>query len=268
MKNKMSEIKDLRNHALFVMDLEFLGADCRIWEVGIVLMQQNKIKDQFSAIVDPYPGFHTIPLAPDGYFSPTRAFLDSKGARSFDQVLRALVRWIRARTSKTCTPIFISHGAFRSDKPVFVKHATDVGFRIPQNWHWADTLVMCREQMPQRTEFTLASLVRDYLGDNTQTHRALDDAMQLARLIENKHITVDGFAYPSYALPLQSITGIGPKTEKKLHAAGVVSAAHLKECIMHIARQYPYDSNASFMWLTRIIGRDSTNIVNNLLVVC
>ena len=109
--------------------------------------------------------------------------------------------------------------------------------------------------------------IKEYFGEVVQSHRALDDARMLARIIERGGFSVKGFAYPSYALPLQTIGGIGPKTEKLLQKAGVVSATHLKQCIHHIANQYPHISyNASIMWLTRIIGRDSHDIVHNVLV--
>lgn len=263
----MVDINNL-NSKLFVMDLEFLGTfpDCRIWEIGIVMMEDGKAKDHFEAIVDPYPGQLFLPPAPPGYFSPTREFLNRKGARPFEQVLRALVRWIRARTTKDCSPLFAAHGAFRSDKVVFESHATHVGFRIPQKWFWCDTLVLAREQMPHRDKYTMESICVDLLGSYTQTHRALDDAKALASIIEAKHLLMCGFAYPTYTLPLQSVAGIGPATEKLLQKAGVVSGSHLKECILHIARQYPNSFQASAIWLTKIIGRDSNEIVKNILV--
>lgn len=260
------KINDL-NSKVFVLDLEFIGEfpNCRVWEIGIVMMDNAKIRDQFEAIVDPYPGQELIPRAREGYFSPTRDFLDRHGARPFEQVLRALVRWIRARTAKDCSPLFAAHGAFRSDKPVFETHATAVGFRIPQSWHWCDTLVLSREQMPHREKFTMESICNDLLGSYRQTHRALDDARMLAEIIQKGFLSVEGYAYPTYTLPLQSVGGIGPKTEKILQNAGVVSASHLRECVMHIARQYPNNFNASVMWLTRLIGRDSKEIVNNIV---
>lgn len=263
----IDEIKD--RVKIFVIDLEFIGAfpNSRVWEIGIVMMEDGKRKDQFEAIVDPYPGSEALPPAPKGYFSPTRKFLNKNNARPFEQVLRALVRWIRARSTKECIPLFVAHGAFRSDKPVFEAHATAAGFRIPQNWHWCDTLVMARDQLPQRCKFSMESLCNDFVGQYKQTHRALDDAKILARIIEDGHITIGGFAYPSYTVPLQTVGGIGPKTEKILKNAGFVSAMHLRECIMHIARQYPQSFDASAMWLTRIIGRDSQQIVNNIVNV-
>lgn len=259
-------IRDLKTK-VFVIDLEFIGEfpNCRVWEIGIVMMDNGKIRDQFEAIVDPYPGRSVIPLARDGYFSPTREFLDRHGARPFEQVLRALVRWIRARTAKDCSPLFTAHGAFRSDKPVFEAHATAVGFRIPQSWHWCDTLVLAREQMPHRDKFTMESICNDLLGSYQQTHRALDDARMLAQIIQEGHLAIVGYVYPTYTVPLQSVGGIGPKTEKILQKAGVVSASHLRECVMHIARQYPNNFNASVMWLTRLIGRDSQEIVKNIV---
>lgn len=266
--HKMSDIADL-NHKIFVLDLEFLGRlpDCRIWEIGIIMLEDGQICDQFEATVDPFPGQDVFPQAPEGYFTPTRAYLTERNARPLEQVLRALVRWIRSRTSKECAPLFVAHGAFRSDKPVFEAHSTHVKFRIPQNWHWADSLVLAREQYPRRDSYTLASMYEQCFGPYQQSHRALDDARMLASLITGGILIVEGFAYPSYTLPLQTISGIGPKTEKLLQRAGVVSAVHLKECLLHIARQYPVNNfHASTMWLTRIIGRDSQDIVRNILV--
>jgi DNA polymerase III epsilon subunit-like protein len=262
----IANISDL-NTKVFALDLEFIGTfpNCRVWEIGLVMLEDGKVKDLFEAIVDPFPGSNVIPPAPEGYFSPTRDFLRRNGARPFEQVLRALVRWIRARSSKEMTPLFVAHGAFRSDKPVFEAHASAVGFRIPQNWHWCDSLVFAREQLPGRNKYSMEALCNDFFGAYKQTHRALDDARMLARMIEEKHIVVDGYAYPSYAMPLQAVAGIGPKTEKMLHSAGVVSAVHLKECIMHIARQYPTNFQASALWLTRLIGRDSKDIVHNVV---
>ncbi len=265
---RMAKINKL-NHKVFVLDLEFIGKDipnCRIWEIGIILMENGTMKDQFEALVDPFPGEMYIPPAPKGYFSPTREFLNRNGARPFSQVLRALVRWIRARTPKDCSPLFVAHGAFRSDKQVFESHATSVDFRIPQKWYWCDSLVLSREQMPHREKYSMQSICEDLFGEYKQSHRALGDAKMLAKIIQEKHLKIEGFAYPSYTMPLQIVNGIGPKTEKILQQAGVVSASHLKECILHISRQYPNNIHASTMWLTRIIGRDSQDIVRNILV--
>ena len=243
----------------FVIDLEFVGNvsninTCKVWEIAAVLLKNNTITDTFQKTVDPCPNSDIIPMAPEGCFSPTRKFLNDRSAKPLSQVMRAFVRWIKARTDEDTKPLFIAHGAFRADKPVLEQDAFSNNFRLPVTWLWADSLYMARASIPNRTDYGLASLVRELQTDFHQTHRALDDALALAMLLQNK-IRIEGIAYPAYSVPLCTIPGVGCKTEKKLINAGVNSKAHLKQCLITIGRNNNNQMLFAMLWLQRLIQR-------------
>lgn len=256
----MTDISRLK-YTLFVVDLEFVGnvsniSTCKIWEIAAVLVQNNKIMDTFQKVVDPCPDSDVVPLAPDGCFSPTKTFLVNQKAKPLPHVLRAFVRWIKARTVVNTKPLFVAHGAFRADKPVLENDAFVNKFRLPTQWMWADSLYMARCSLPGRSDYGLSTLVREMQTDYIQTHRALDDAIALANLITSV-ICIQGFAYPVYSVPLCTIPGIGCKTEQKLIKAGVNSKAHLKQCLITIGRNNDNQMLYAMLWLQRLIQRSN-----------
>ena len=248
-------------YTTFVVDLEFVGnvsniLTCKVWEIAAVLIKNNKVVDTFEKVVDPCPNSDIIPLAPEGCFTPTRTFLDGNKARPLPHVLRAFVRWIKARTDDNTAPLFIAHGAFRADKPVLENDAYVNKFRLPTQWMWADSLYMARCSLPGRTDYGLSTLVREFKTDFVQTHRALDDAIVLAELLTTT-ICIQGIAYPVYHVPLCTIPGIGCKTEQKLIKAGVSSKAHLKQCLVTIGRNNDNQMLYAMLWLQRLIQRNN-----------
>ena len=249
------------NYTVFVLDLEFVGNvsmpnQCKIWEIAAVYMTNGRIADTFQRVVDPAPKQHVIPMAPPGCFTPTRTFLTERNAKPLAHVMRAFVRWIRARTAPETVPLFIAHGAFRADKPVLESDTFANKFRIPQTWHWADSLYMARKSLPRKADYGLSAIVNDIQGKYEQTHRALDDAIALANLLYT-HIKIQGIAYPTYSIPLCTIPGIGEKTEAKLINAGVNSKSHLKQCLITIGKNNDNQMMFAMLWLQKLIQRNN-----------
>lgn len=255
-------------HTLFVLDTEFLGdiqnpCSCRLWDICLVMIGQHNV-EVFQALIDPCPGEEFVPKAPSGYFSPDRKFLNEKGARPLSKVMRAMVRWVRSR-SKHSVPVFAAHGAFRADKVVMEMDAARIGFRLPMEWYWFDTLYLARDTFSNLKDYTLNTLVSTFVQKNyVQTHRAKDDAVALATLIQTC-MPLRGPIYKTYQLPLRSIKGLGGISEKRLHGAGVLTGDVLKNCILHIRRVNPADPMAAMRWLARIVGnRNANNIIMSM----
>lgn len=256
-------------HRVFVLDTEFLGDirtphTCRLWDICIVMMGDSGV-EVFQALVDPFPGEEVRIQAPPGYFTPDRQFLDKHGARPLAKVLRAMVRWVRSRC-KRHLPVFAAHGAYRADKVVMELDAARVGFRLPMEWHWFDTLYLARDTFPHMKDYTLSTLVTTFVQDNyVQSHRAKDDAVALTALVQTC-MPIKGPIYKTYQLPLRSIKGLGGTSEKKLRGAGVLTGDVLKNCIAHIRKVNPTDPMAALRWLARIVG--STNANNIIMSIC
>lgn len=202
---------------LVALDLEFCGDiaskginNCRIWEVGAVVVSPHRRGQCFSATVN-------MPMKVNGeeirqhagYPRVTKAFLKAEGARPLTHVLRDFVRWLGGPA------VLVGHNAYKTDKPILERAFRRCGMR-PAVW-WLDSLPILRDAFPRRGVWTLAS----FYSQGVQ-HRALSDAWMLAQLIWCFKLPLT-MPVPIFHTPLRSLKGVGRRSEQILNRQGLSS---------------------------------------------
>jgi DNA polymerase III epsilon subunit-like protein len=196
-----------------VFDLEFCGElpdQCFIWEIaGVVLWPPERRGQVYQSCVQmPFP----VKQYP-GYQVVSKEFLRAQGARPLSHVLKEFFRW--------CGPsVLISHGCFRSDK-IVLEHAARKCHLRPRVW-FVDTLYLFRDIFPGRPSYSLSSFT------GLSQHRALPDAIQLARLLHSVRLPLP---CPFGETPLRTVHGIGKRKEAIYNRMGLSSMESLRRSV-------------------------------------
>ena len=156
----------------------------------------------------------------EGYFQLTEEF--NKKGNDQHQVLQEFCDFC---TRHCNCPVLISHGCFSFDKTVLESEFRKFGMN--PTFLFFDSLLYYRDNYPKLSSYTLSYLASN-LSDQIISHRALDDALILFRLLSQES-KLYGYIVPMGLTPLRSINGVGKSSESVLYKSNYRCIEDLKQ---------------------------------------
>lgn len=228
-------------HCVFCFDLEFFGDiansihECRIWEIGCVCMDTG---DVFHVNVLPLlrHDMYKAYTSKGEFTMVSHAFLKTANAVPLVQALHMWRSWMVGCAAKagkqSC--LLVSHNCFKSDAPVLQQEMGSVNAAFYMPTFFFDSLLFMRYAMRGKgiSDYSLRSLSSQFGATCNQAHRALSDALQLARLLSKTPIPISGVFCCADQLPLVVFDGIGVNSAVAMGKDGMLSVRQLLEDIV------------------------------------
>ena len=164
-----------------VVDVETTGFDARtnrVIEIGMLKVVNGKEIESFSSFINP-----GIPIPPHITDLTGIKDVDVQSAPTFDEIVVDIATFMG-------DGIIVGHNV-QFDIRFMVAEFARCGIR--RDYHYADTLFLAKSMFPELKSYKLSTLI-NYLGfEETQSHRALDDArctLKILSFIRNRITTL------------------------------------------------------------------------------
>lgn len=207
-------------------DLEFLGDlndgtdQCSIYEIAAI----NEDDVVYQEFCDPCPGEPIIPVPfHKECFRITRGYINEHNIDTVAVVLGRFVEYLASSiTGDSNGVVLLSHGCFRSDKPILMHTVLQNAIEWPRWVRFADTLQLSRVCLLQQPSYRLCDLYVNLVGCCIkEPHSATYDAMATKSVVGHMWDWQTRMVhYSLHDPPLSNVKHIGAKTELKLVSGG------------------------------------------------
>jgi len=215
-----------------VYDLEFVGppndfANAHIWDVGAAVLAfgPHEIFQGSCVPCAPIPP----PVSAEYRAITKKWLLRQPNVTEKRNCLQNFIEWLLC-TQAACKKskiVLLSHGNFRSDKVVLESECRRHALQLPDCIYFFDTLPLFRKLLPHLPHYSVNAISNTLLRAPTVEHRALADALLLQRCLHVVGVhNISGCIYKAYAIPLQTLTGVGSGIERSLVCRHGVSGAY------------------------------------------